>query len=831
MSTGADDPEVSGTRLEGHARDDSRVYMAGRDLHQTIHPAVPEAITALRTLPRDVAAFTGRETELRRLLRTAAPGRSVVIHTVDGMPGVGKTTLATHAAHLLADRYPDGQLYVRLHAHTPGRRSADPADVLAALLTGIGVRPHQLPDGLEARAALWRDRLAGRRMVIVMDDAEDANQVEPLLPGSEGCLAIITSRRRLAALDGAVPLSLTVMPPDDAASLFIRLTHRATPQTGPERDAVAEAVRLCGYLPLAIALLAARLAQHPAWSIAEYTADFAAAQDRLGELEAGDRAVAAAFDLSYRALPAARQRFLRRLGLHPGADIDAYAAAALDGVPIAQARRHLSALYTHHLVEEPARGRYRLHDLIREYARSLAEQDPAEDRQRAVDRLFAYYQHTAEAADRHYADAHRPDTPATAAPPAAAPVLAGREQALAWMRTERVNLLSCTQYAAADARHPDVVRFALAVNVFLRLEGPWHEGISLLGAGISAARRLGDRRGEADALWSLGWMHRVTGDYAAAADLAEQALSLYRSLGERLGEANTLRDLGRVRRMTGDCPAAADLAEQALAHYRSLGDLLGEANALWDLAWARRMTGEYRESAARAEQALALYRSLGSRLGEANTLWDLGWVRRLTGDLPAAVDLTERALALYRSLGDRLGEANALWSLGECARLAGDHQAAAGPAERALELYRALEVRLGEAHALRDLGRVRALTGDLEAAAEMAERALSLFRSLGDLHGEAEVLNSQGALLAQTSTADEALDRHRQALRIARRVNSPLEEARALEGAARCAAATGAVPAARAELREAVALYRRIGAAEAATAAEYLASLEGGHPR
>ncbi|MEV4195466.1 ATP-binding protein, partial [Streptomyces toxytricini] len=778
MNAGPPESEASGPRLEGHAHDESRVYMAGRDLHQTVHiSAVPETIPALRTLPRDVAAFTGREHELRQLLRTATPGRSVVIHTVDGMPGVGKTTLATHAAHRLAERYPDGQLYVRLHAHTPGQRPADPADVLAALLTGIGVRPQQLPDGLEARAALWRDRLAGRRMVIVMDDAENADQVEPLLPGSEGCLAIITSRRRLAALDGAVPLSLTVMPPDDAAALFIRLTHRTVPDTGPERDAVAEAVRLCGHLPLAIALLAARLAHHPAWSIAEYTADFAAARDRLGELEAGDRAVAAAFELSYRALPADRQRFLRRLGLHPGPDIDAYAAAALGGVPIAEARRHLGALYTHHLVEEPARGRYRLHDLIREYARSLAEQDPAADRVRAVDRLFAYYQHTAEAADRHYADARRPESPVTAEPPAEAPQLAGRSQALAWMRAERVNLLSCTRYAVAEGRQSDVVRFALAVHVFFRLEGPWHEGMSLLGAGISAARRLGDRRGEANALWGLGWMHRVTGDYAAAVERAEQALSLYRSLEERLGEANTLRDLGRVRRMTGNHSAAADLAEQALAVYRSLDDRLGEANSLWDLAWARRMTGEYDQSAARAEQALALYRSLGNRLGEANALWDLGWARRLTGDLPAAVDLTGQALALYRSLPDRLGEANALWSLAECKRLTGDHQVAAVLGERALELYRALDVRLGEAHTLRDLGRVRRLTGDLEAAAEMTERALELFRALGDRLGEAEVLNSKGALLAETAGPDEALAQHRQALRIARQVNSPLEEA------------------------------------------------------
>ncbi|TDC75217.1 hypothetical protein E1283_13095 [Streptomyces hainanensis] len=296
---------------------------------------------ALRTLPRDVAAFTGRRTEVARLLaavRAADPATGHPIHTVDGMPGVGKTALAVHVAHRLAGHFPDGQLFLRLHAHTPGRRPVPAVDALAQLLLGVGVEPRSLPEGVDARAALWRDRLAGRRALLLLDDVADHAQLEPLLPGAPGCLVLVTSRRRLTALDGATPLSLDPPPPDDAALLFTRLAHRP-PGTATPSDAaaVAELVELSGRLPLALVLLAGRLAHQPHGNVRDFADRFAAARDRLGELVAGGRAVRAAFDMSYAGLPSERRRVFRALGLHPGPETDPHATAALAGLTPARA--------------------------------------------------------------------------------------------------------------------------------------------------------------------------------------------------------------------------------------------------------------------------------------------------------------------------------------------------------------------------------------------------------------------------------------------------------------------------------------------------------------
>lgn len=390
MTTAGSEFEHAEVHIEAYASGQSRQFVAGRD--QTIYiGARPAPTIAMHTLPRDVAAFTGRKRELIRLL-AAADQQSMAVNVVDGMPGVGKTAMVTRAAHLMVHHYPDGQLFVRLHGHTPGRSPTDPRAALAELLRRAGVPSADIPKELEACGDMWRSTLAGKRVLLILDDAISQAQIEPLLPGSAGCLVLVTSRHRLIALNDTKPLPLGILSAAQAVELFTRLAVRHP--TRAEVHVVQELIEQCGRLPLAITLLAGRLAHHPAWSITEFAAQFASA-DRLAQLVAGDRpgdlAVTAAFEMSYRGLSLTRQRLYRFLALHPGSTIDVYTAAVLADIHPIQAAGDLEALYLDHLVEEPGAGRYWIHDLLRSYLRTIAvREDQVEEQEAALDRLFYY---------------------------------------------------------------------------------------------------------------------------------------------------------------------------------------------------------------------------------------------------------------------------------------------------------------------------------------------------------------------------------------------------------------------------------------------------------
>ena len=421
LPAGAELSPLGRRALKGLAREEDIFQLLASGLVDAPRPGLEaagaSAAAATRTLPRDIASFTGRKAELARLTGAAAgvAGGVVGIHAIDGMAGIGKTTFAVHAAHRLAGDFPDGQFFLPLHAHTPGQRPVDPVDALASLLLTAGVGAQQIPPGLQARAGLWRDYLAGKKILLLLDDAAGHEQVTPLLPGTAGSSVLVTSRRRLAALEGAAVISLDTLPPGEAAALLAGLSGR--PDLGSGGGGAGEITRLCGYLPLAIGMLAKQLRHHPARTAAGLAADLAAARDRLELMQAENLSVAAAFDLSYQDLTTGQQRLFRRLGLHPGPDIDAYGAAALDDTDLATARRRLDGLYDQHLLTEPASGRYRLHDLLREHARALAATDDPADCDAAVGRLLDYYLHTALAAQpAHPRAEHRlPPCPARAA--------------------------------------------------------------------------------------------------------------------------------------------------------------------------------------------------------------------------------------------------------------------------------------------------------------------------------------------------------------------------------------------------------------------------------
>jgi tetratricopeptide (TPR) repeat protein/transcriptional regulator with XRE-family HTH domain len=798
--------------LTGQARAEFEAVARGRPV-----PAGPvaDAAAAMRTLPRDIASFTGRQHELEQLVEAAAGSGGVVgIHAIGGMAGVGKTAFAVHAAHRLADRFPSGQIFLPLHGHTPGQQPVDPADALASLLLTAGVPPGQIPPGLEARMALWRDRLAEKQLLLILDDAADSDQVRPLLPGAGGSLVLVTSRRHLSALDDATAVSLDTLPSEEATALLVRLAGRAG--LSPDDPAVAEITRLCGFLPLAIGMMARQLHHHPAWTVTGRAAELAAARDRLELMTTENLSVAAAFDLSYTDLTDDQQRLFRRLGLHPGGEFDTYAAAALDGTDLAAARRDLEALYDQYLLTEPAAGRYRMHDLIREHARALARRlDPDDDRDQATARLLEYYQDAADRADALITRQTRP-APAAAdgAIPATVPAVADQEEALAWARAERASLLACLDHASTTGQHARVAALTAGLAGLLRRDGPWADAITRHTAAVQAARYLGDRLGQANALNDLGDMWRQTSDFPAAAQALEQALDIYRDLGDRLGQANALNDLGIVRRQTTDLPAALQATEQALDIYRDLGDRLGQALALNNLGGVRWATGDLPGAAQAQEQALDIYRDLGDQFGQANTLNDLGVVRRMTGEYAAAAQAQEQALGIYRDLGDQFGQANTLNNLGAVWRMTGEYQDAAQAQEQALGIHRDLGNRLGQANALFYLGDLRRLTGDFLGASQALEQVLGIYRHLGDRSGEATALNERGTLYRVSGELARAEGCHEQALELARAIASPWDEAHALAGLARCALAADQATQAEVLLRQALEIFQRIGAAE-----------------
>jgi DNA-binding SARP family transcriptional activator/tetratricopeptide (TPR) repeat protein len=873
-------------QLRGRLADELGMEPSGsmRRLHRRILDADPSLIApaepasqspglggARYQLPTDTRAFTGRSEELDQLtaLILKAPVGSdagmVVISAIDGMGGIGKTTLAVHAAHRAREQFPDGQLFLDLHGYTGGVEPLSAGDALDYFLRSLDVPPQAIPQDLGQRSAFFRDRLHGTRTLLILDNVSSAAQIRPLLPGSPGCLVLVTGRRRLTGLDDAHFLALDILPEADAVALL----HKVA---GPERipahhPAIAELVELCGRMPLAIRITAARLRRHESLRIEDLVGQLRDDSSRLSRLQDEDRALSAVFDLSYQNLSEAEQRLFRLLGLVPGPDFDAYAAAALLGTDRRPAEQLLDSLLDHNLLTQHAADRYQFHDLVRVYARSLTGEQTAAEPDSPLGRLLDYYVYAAQAADRYLSRLPRSEGLPRAAAPTAAPQPPDRPAALAWMRTERDNLTAALAHATAHGQAVRVVGLTAAMTAFLQQEGPWPLAAELHLAAATVAHEHGDLVGEANAFGDLGRARLSTGALTAASGLFERALAIFQGLGDQVGEGAGLWDLGRAQYLGGDCPTAIDTLSRALRLFQSVGHRLGEANALRELAHVHDLIGEFGAAAELVEPALRVFRELGDRLGEANCFWDLGRVRLMTGDYPGADGFFAQALTVYQELGQRTGEANALGDLGQVRMVTGDYAASTGLAERALVIFRSIGHRHGEgytlldlarvgdatgdypaalgalgqaqaifqdlghrqgqAHVLHYIGRARAAAGDFDAAAGLLERALEIFRELVDPQSEAEVLNSAGALAARTVGADRAAAHYREALELARRVDSRLDEAHALEGLARCSADLGEPAAALACLGRAVEIYRRIGAAEAAAAQERLAALTG----
>ncbi|MEY9864279.1 DNA-binding SARP family transcriptional activator/Tfp pilus assembly protein PilF [Catenulispora sp. GAS73] len=692
-----------------------------------------EAQISSNELPGDISDFTGRDRELNQLLAAALPGdgnpQTVTISAINGMAGVGKTTLAVHLAHRLADRFPDGQLFVDLHGHTPGNVAMEPAAALDYLLRALGLPSGRIPDSLAQRSGLWRSELSRRRVLVLLDNAATAAQVRPLIPGAAGCLAIVTSRQHIADLDGAHTVSLDVLPEPYALALFTAIV--GADRSAAEPAAVAEVLRQCGYLPLAIRIAGARLNARPAWSVAYLAARLADEQHRLAELTAGERSVASTFTLSYRHLPAAHQRMFRLLGLHPGTSIDAYLAAALAGIDLREAESLLEDLLDAHLLHQSAPDRYRFHDLLRQYAHDAAIRDEgSEDRDQAVQRMLDYYVCVTDRVRSHLVMTGGPTLIEPTYPPAHLPSLDDRSSALAWSELERTNLTAIISYAADHGWDKHVCQLSNAVWWFFRIRGYLHDWMDAQHRAVDAAQRLGDAHDVADMERILGVVYWESGQYSAAIDHYQKALVLYRETGDSRAQAITLSNLGLSYWRNGQYERAHEHHQDALICCRDAGGTPHEEAAiLVNLAlvcW--RGLARYDAAIEHADGALNLYRQINDQRGQGGAMSNLGLAHGSLGNSDKALDYHRRAIELVRASGDRVGESDVLNDYAETLRTLGFPDQARDYYRRALEIALKLNSRVQQARAHNGI----AFTlRDTDAAQQHWQQALDIFTDLG----------------------------------------------------------------------------------------------------
>jgi DNA-binding SARP family transcriptional activator len=703
-----------------------------------------------RELPGPVPQFMGRAAELAGLTAmlehaSAQRPRAVVISAIAGMAGVGKTALATQWAHQVADQFPDGQLHVNLRGYDPGQ-PVSVTDALAGFLRSLGVAEQDVPAETGQRAARYRSLLADRRMLIMIDNARDAEHVRPLLPGSPSCVTVVTSRDALAGLvarDGASRVDLGPLPDAEAVGLLRALI-------GGRVDAEPESsVRLAGYcarLPLALRVAAERAASAPGVSLADVTSELADQQERLDVLDAaGDRltAVRAVFSWSVRYLDDEAARAFRLLGLHPGAGFDAYAAAALTGSTLRQARRLLDRLARAHLIQPAGTGRYDMHDLLRAYAADQsADTASGAEREAALTRLLDHYLATAGAAARTLFRAD-PDQPVLPPPAGPMPPVATPAAALAWLDAQRSTLVAVAAHAADHGWPGHAI--GLAATIFRYVDvGCFAEAAAVHGHARRAAALVGDRPAEAAALTMLGAADAARGRLGPAISHVEQALALCREDGDRVGEARALGTLGR----------------------------------------AAYCQGRYQQSAGWHREALAIYVGAGDRAGEARELHALGIVDLRLGRYERAAGHLRRSLALFHEAGFPSGEAHVLAKLGELELRRGRYEQATGHLRQSLRLGREVGSPLCQAQALAGLGLSELRQGRHRQAIGHLGRSLTLHSRSGNSSGQAEVLNGLGEAFLAASQAGQAGARHAAALALAIQSGDKREQARARSGLA-----------------------------------------------
>jgi tetratricopeptide (TPR) repeat protein/transcriptional regulator with XRE-family HTH domain len=738
-------------------------------------------------LPMDVAGFTGRADSLtwldRLLTAGAGAAATVVISAIGGTAGVGKTALAIHWAHRVRAHYPDGQLYVNLRGYAP-TQPLRPIEALAHFLHALGVAAEQVPVELEEAAALYRTLLADKRVLVVLDNARDAAQVRPLLPGSSGCLVVVTSRDRLAGLvatHGAHRLGLDVLAPNEAVVLLARILGEE--RVAAEPQATAAAAEACGFLPLALRIAAANLLDQPQASIADYVRRLRAG-DRLGKLAvAGDpqAAVGVAFDASYATLDPQARRLFRLLGLVPGPDVTAPAAGALTGMQGPAVEQVLDRLAGAHLVEPRAPGRFGLHDLLRLYARGRSEAEDGEaERLAALGRLLAWYLHTAAAATRllYPTMVRLPLPPVSGQLPV--PAFPDHAQALAWLDAERPNLVAAVQHAAEHGPRPSAWLLADALHGYLWQGMYVVDWSAAAEAALAAAQAEGGPRAQSAAQLSLADLNLCLSRYRQAIEHYSRALALNQQTGWLEGQAATLSKLGVAYARSGRLAEAADHHHQALALNQRIGRLGGQATNLGNLGVVYLEQGRLEAALDHHAQALALFGQLGYRGSQGTALGWLAEIDHALGRLGRAVDHANAALVIQREVGDRGGEADTLRTLAGIARDTGRLGQAFELATTAAALAGATGERRLQADALNTLATVEDRQARSQEAVDHHEEALGLAQETQSRYPEVVASIGLAGAYQRLGHLDQALSRAHQALGLARRTGYRLLEGQAL---------------------------------------------------
>jgi DNA-binding SARP family transcriptional activator len=685
------------------------------------HPAHRRLVPA--QLPHGSADFTNRGTEIHWLNAllpdgdTAAEGP--VIAAIAGTAGVGKSALAVHWSHQVRDRFPDGQLYVNLRGFDPGGSVMSPADAIRGFLDAFAVPADRIPVDLDAQGALYRSMLADLRVLILLDNARDGAQVRPLLPGSPGSVVVVTSRNQLISLavtDGAHPMPLDLLSPGEARQLFTRRLGRR--RMAAEPAAVDAIIKACAGLALALSVVAARAAANPRLMLATLAEELRETGG-LDALDAGDTLtnVRAVFSWSYQALDEPAARMFRLLGLHPGPDIGAPAAASLVGLPSATARATLTELTRAHLLTEEGHGRFTFHDLLRAYAGELAgTREPTADRRAAAHRMLDHYLHTAYHADGllrpNREDAVRPEPAMPLVRPEA---FSDHHQALAWFGTEYQVLLAALRQAASEGFDAHTWQLAWAMTSFFDYGAHWHDAAASHRAALDAANRLADPHAQAVCHGCLGEAYIRLGHHQDGHAHLQQALGLYEQLGDHRGEGHAHRILAWAFDTQGSYREALPHAQQAFELFRTAGHLAGQANALNAVGWFHIQLGDYEEGLVNCQRALDLQREMGDGLDQAHTLDSMARAYHLLGRHRKAATHYQQAVDRYHDFGDRHSEAESWASLGDTHLDAGDPASARADWQRALTILDEL------GHPDADL--VRERLGKLGGRARIADRS------------------------------------------------------------------------------------------------------------